>query len=339
MNIKEFEETLGDAEILLDRLRGLYEQWFQGIERLEPTIPKKDMERKIRAMRRAVPRNTALRFRFNRLVQKYTTYMTYWQRVARQIEEGTYRRDVLRARRRRQQMREQWRSEREEDEAPKTYELDIDVDVDLGDIGDIGDIGVADATAAQGDGLFGSDDVMKALDALAPDAPLSDGQRVTAKRSLSPFAITSRRPASPAEGPAETNDDQAAAPKTFTVPKPSPARGGMPARLPLPGGTGTRPKPAPKVAAAFAGSKPASGTREKPPARPAGDDAEIRNVFDRYVEARKRNNERVDNVKYDKVKASIEKMLPKLREKHKGRKIDFEVVLKDGRVGIKPVPK
>lgn len=65
----------------------------------------------------------------------------------------------------------------------------------------------------------------------------------------------------------------------------------------------------------------------------------MRQLYDRYVEARRQNNERVDNIKYEAVAASIEKMLPDLQKKHAGKSIDFEVVVKDGRVGFKPVPK
>jgi hypothetical protein len=32
-------------------------------------------------------------------------------------------------------------------------------------------------------------------------------------------------------------------------------------------------------------------------------------------------------------------MMPKLEQKHAGKKIDFEVVVKDGRVALKPVAK
>ncbi len=72
-------------------------------------------------------------------------------------------------------------------------------------------------------------------------------------------------------------------------------------------------------------------------AAPVGPD--VRKLYDRYVEARKQNNERVDNVKFESVAASIEKMIPELQKKHQGKQIEFEVVLKDGRVGFKPVPK
>lgn len=44
-------------------------------------------------------RNTGARFRFQTLVQRFTSYQTYWNRILRQMEEGTYRRDVARAQR------------------------------------------------------------------------------------------------------------------------------------------------------------------------------------------------------------------------------------------------
>lgn len=62
----------------------------------------------------------------------------------------------------------------------------------------------------------------------------------------------------------------------------------------------------------------------------------MRALYDRYLDARKQNNERVDNVKFETLQTSVEKMLPKLREKHAGKQIDFEVVVQDGKVGLKP---
>src|SRR5688572_26426255 len=105
MNLKEYEELLNEVENKLDRLKALYEQGFQGVERLEPQVPRKDLERRMQMLLREKPRNTALRFRYQMLVQRWTTYVTYWQRVSRQIEEGTYRRDVLKARKRREDIR------------------------------------------------------------------------------------------------------------------------------------------------------------------------------------------------------------------------------------------
>ncbi|MEO8801127.1 MAG: hypothetical protein ABI551_24765, partial [Polyangiaceae bacterium] len=48
-------------------------------------------------LRKEQIRNTALRFRFHMILQKFNTYQSYWMRIMRQIEDGTYKRDVLRA--------------------------------------------------------------------------------------------------------------------------------------------------------------------------------------------------------------------------------------------------
>src|SRR6202044_3315651 len=39
----------------------------------------------------------AQRFKFNTVVQRYNTMQQYWMRVVREIENGTFRRDVIRA--------------------------------------------------------------------------------------------------------------------------------------------------------------------------------------------------------------------------------------------------
>src|SRR5688572_24520798 len=97
MGSDEIQIQLDELDTRVDRLRALYEQYFVGIEKLEPHVQKKDVERRLYALRKLQIRNTALRFRFQNLVQRYTTYLTYWQRVCRQIEEGTFKRDLVRA--------------------------------------------------------------------------------------------------------------------------------------------------------------------------------------------------------------------------------------------------
>lgn len=62
----------------------------------------------------------------------------------------------------------------------------------------------------------------------------------------------------------------------------------------------------------------------------------MRRLYDNYVEAKKKNNERVDNVKYESLATSVQQMMPKLREKHGNRPIDFEIVVQNGKVGLKP---
>jgi hypothetical protein len=96
----EVEKLVGELEVAIDRLRSLYEQYFMGIEKLEPTVPRKDVDRRIHVLRKEQIRNTALRFRFQMILQRYNVFQTHWQRICREIEHGTYKRHMLRAERR-----------------------------------------------------------------------------------------------------------------------------------------------------------------------------------------------------------------------------------------------
>ena len=91
---------LEELENRVERLRALYEQYFFGIEKVEPFVLRKDVDRRFWMMRRRQIRNTAMRFKLNTLSQRYSTYQQYWQRCTREIEAGTYRRHAIRAQKR-----------------------------------------------------------------------------------------------------------------------------------------------------------------------------------------------------------------------------------------------
>jgi hypothetical protein len=92
MESSEYERRLRELELSIERLRALYEQYFRGIEKTPPAVLKKKVERELREMRKVRHRNTATRFRLQMQVQKYTTYLTYWQRIMRDIEAGRIKR-------------------------------------------------------------------------------------------------------------------------------------------------------------------------------------------------------------------------------------------------------
>ena len=50
-----------------------------------------------------------------------------------------------------------------------------------------------------------------------------------------------------------------------------------------------------------------------------------------------RNGESTDNLRYEHIAHSVDKMLPNLRKKHGERKIDFDVVVRNGKVGLKAI--
>lgn len=97
METEELEMALDELEVRLERLRALYEQYFLGIEKLEPQVARKDVDRRIFVLRREKIRNTGRRFKLQTLIQRYNTFQQYWQRICREIENGTYRRHVIRA--------------------------------------------------------------------------------------------------------------------------------------------------------------------------------------------------------------------------------------------------
>lgn len=66
-----------------------------GLEKLEPLTLRKGIDRRIWGLRREQIRNTGLRFKFQMLLQRFNTFQQYWGRVTREIENGTYRRDVM----------------------------------------------------------------------------------------------------------------------------------------------------------------------------------------------------------------------------------------------------
>ena len=96
----ELDVELQELERRLERLRALYEQYFIGIEKLEPSVPRQDVDRRISALRKIKINNTARRFRLQNIIQRYNTFQQYWLRTCREIENGTYHRHVIRAKNR-----------------------------------------------------------------------------------------------------------------------------------------------------------------------------------------------------------------------------------------------
>jgi hypothetical protein len=91
---------LEEMERKIDRLRALYETFFSGVERQPPNAPRRELNRLMLEMQQVQIRNAALRFRFQSLSQKWILLTTYWNRTLREIEAGTYRKDVAKVSRR-----------------------------------------------------------------------------------------------------------------------------------------------------------------------------------------------------------------------------------------------
>jgi hypothetical protein len=87
-------ELLDTVDKTLERLKTLYEQYFLGIQKQPPTYIHSDVERKLRDLTQMQLRNTGLRYRLATIQQKFGSYNSYWRRTLRQIENGTYLRNL-----------------------------------------------------------------------------------------------------------------------------------------------------------------------------------------------------------------------------------------------------
>ncbi len=94
LSTKEVEELLDAVDLTMERLKTLYEQYFLGIQKQAPSFIHADVERKPRDLTQMNVRNTGLRYRLATLTQKFGSYNSYWRRTLRQIENGTYVRNL-----------------------------------------------------------------------------------------------------------------------------------------------------------------------------------------------------------------------------------------------------
>jgi hypothetical protein len=237
----EVEAAVKELEQKLERLRVFYEQYFLGISKREPTVQLKDCVRLIRLLDQQSIRNTAMRYRFRSLTQKFNTYRTYWNRTLRAIEAGTYKRDVARA-------------------ARSMAKRGLSVP-QMGRVRTVGDF----------------------------------------ERAIREAAST------PTEEPAS-----------------KPAKAGAPALTE---------RTAPPRAGSAAANSPTTSTA------PDLSKAEVESIYQRFIAAKKRCGESTRGIHLETLSRTLERQLPRLRDKHGGRAIRFEVVIRGGRAVLKASPK
>ena len=308
MDASEFETLVTELETRVDRLRSLYEQYFMGIERTIPSVPLKDVERRIQALRRDQPRNTGLRFRFHMIIQRYNTYTAYWQRICREIEEGTYKRHIQRAKKRfidePAAMTAALAAEPGKT-ASGSYELSLD------------------------DVIEDEPQLEEVLEPAPPRVPLI----------ASPAAIGKWRKVDPK--PREEPPAQLRAPVVMSRPATF-----MKATLPNPtitekNAASPRVEPAPVIQAVIQAKVQPQKIQPPKAAPKPGDlsDDRLRQIYSQYVQTKRAQNESTAQVTYETLAKTIQQSTEKLREKHSGKAIDFEVSVKDGKTVLKPVVK
>ena len=94
---EKYAEELNDLDEGMSGLQVLYEKYFLGIDRKPPDQERKRISEKARELRTTSIRNTALKFKVNTLFAKLISFERMWDRTLREIEDGTYKRDLFKA--------------------------------------------------------------------------------------------------------------------------------------------------------------------------------------------------------------------------------------------------
>ena len=400
MDPTEIDTALEELEVRLERLRALYQQYFLGIEKVEPAVARKDVDRRIWQLRREQIRNTGKRFKLNVLVQRYNTFQQYWTRICREIEAGTYARHLLRAHRSRgdeelltiaarKRLGRRCRPESAPDESPtKAADARRSLEQDL-----------ASGLAGQLDPM---EDLRRAMDealgvtARPPAAAAGKtNARIPAAPSLpqteggiTPFdleldeeggSLATPKLGAPVphravreSGRQEATKRAAAAPydpdggmvPDEPGPRASPLaqtsgaarRGARPSRpaaqaLPAPRSRLSQakavtvpPRPTPKGRPSPIAPAPAPPVHDKvrKAGGPAGaasglTDERLRQLHGRLLQAKRQTGE-TGSVSTEGLARSLRAAEAKLREKHgRGRSVDFDIVIKDGKAVVKPI--
>lgn len=92
----QFMDQLDALERRIHLLKVEYDKYFMGILKKSPAKEYDELTTLIRNMGKVTIRNTAHNFRYQTLKARFLTYDQYWQRILKQIEDGTFKRDQFR---------------------------------------------------------------------------------------------------------------------------------------------------------------------------------------------------------------------------------------------------
>ena len=324
MESAEIETLVNELETRVDRLRALYEQYFMGIERMPPSVPHKDVERRLQLLRKEQIRNTGVRFRFQMIIQRYNTYQTHWQRICRQIEEGTYKRDLLRAQRRKPIIEAEIMSSR----PPPPPEPEVQPEP-IPEEAPTRKVALAEIDALSDLKLDDFADLDRVLNAPIENLPVPPKPVAPAPPRPQWRKIDKPAPVPAATAPAAPQQPKPALPPPVPKkpPPPLPTAAAQAAPKPAPAAPAPAPKPAPPAPAAPAPKSPADLSDDR-----------MRQLYSQYVQTRRAQNESTAAITYDAMAKSLRESSAKLREKH-GKAVDFEVTVKDGKTILRPVVK
>ncbi|MEP7126908.1 MAG: MXAN_5187 C-terminal domain-containing protein, partial [Byssovorax sp.] len=121
---------------------------------------------------------------------------------------------------------------------------------------------------------------------------------------------------------------------------PRPTASAAPPRAPAAPVAGP-PPPAPAIAQRSAAPPPRPAVPVARPAAPAAEsplpDQRVRQIYEKYVEAKRSANESTAGVTYEKLAETLRAQASRLKATHPAKSVDYDVVIKDGKALLKPV--
>ncbi|QRN96712.1 hypothetical protein JRI60_48350 [Archangium violaceum] len=290
-------------EAELAALKVTYEHYFMGIDRTPPTRVHEDLKKRVERLKSSFVRNTGAKFRVQAIHSKFMSYERLWTRTLQEIENGTYKRDVAKAKRRVEK-----KPTARGTGATQLPDSDFDVDEEKPS-----SVPSVEPVPFRG----GVPSVAPLVPSVAPLVPPVAPVMGTPARGSPLPSIPSVAPLVPSVAPVIP-------PVAPVIPPVAPVGARPPAARP-----GT-----PQAA------RPAAALR--PPSASASSDLsddKLKSVYNAYVAAKRNNKEDTSKMSYDSIAASLRKQVPELMKQHGAKSVEFKVVIKDGKAVLKAVPK
>lgn len=89
LKAQEFDSALDELEAHFERLRALYEDFFAGAVAVEPSEPRRDMDRRFAKLLGQGAPNGPAGTKLHSLLARYESFQQYWQRMGTRIEART----------------------------------------------------------------------------------------------------------------------------------------------------------------------------------------------------------------------------------------------------------
>jgi hypothetical protein len=375
LSSRQIDAKLKEFEQKLERLHRTYEQHFIGIEKRPPHAQRRQVVRLLRELDNIYMSSTAQKFRLRAARQRFNSYKSYWNRVQKQIEEGTYHRDKKRARRRQKarerreaalsDAEEEAREGSEEKQASGqaddgTFDMDLDefedldlssMEKELQEMEQKGEFEKYVGTEKMRRKEFPEDRKSKRVQAPEAQQESQQGQQQTGGGRREDKLREIQRKLGISGGGGKGSEDGGG--NEFGRQSEGPTRKSR-GENPLAPDRGADMNKLQRLRKAKERIEREREERKKKEARHkrrvirrsgggarAGESREdkARRVYNNLLEAKRRCNEDTSGLSYESVKNSMDKQASRLRETKGAQNVDFKVVIKDGRAFLKPETK